>query len=290
MRMRETLFSLIVVGGISSMLPPPHALAATPTSTTTVVQSQAPLAPAKTKRWSASFSADHLMPTNDNFDPRTDFMFSGSFKFNSQNSAQLQQTFSKLYIKDRTQQEWPVDDTILYYIRTLESKPYDSTLKWRLGATLPISETSTRNALITNQSLAFIMEKRFFDNNLTLRLTPSARKFWNKYTTTIDGRPLKAAAAAIGFTAIYSVTDSLSLTGAANATNTWIEKTQYTQGEQSQDASYNFSLSASYDLSNSVSFSLGYSQADSTMREGRYAVYAYDPQITEMTLGLSYSF
>jgi long-subunit fatty acid transport protein len=263
---------------------------ATASALTAVPTSVAPLPMNEKTKWSVSLSADQLLPTNEAFDPRTDFSLSGSYKFNKKHSLQAIQGFSKNYIIDRTQQEWPINDTLMYYYYTPEMRPFDIGLKWRGSATLPISETSQRTNVLSVLGLALIFDHSFFENKLTLKLNPSARYQINRYTTTVSGRPLKKWTAGMSLTALYQLTDQLSLSSVVAGNNVWVERTQFTQGEQSQDSSYSFSLGASYDITSQLSTSLAYSQNANAMNEGRYEIFAYDPNASEFTFGIAYTF
>lgn len=242
------------------------------------------------KRFSGSFSTSHLLPTNDQFDARTDFSLNIVYKLNPRHSFAVGQAFSKNYVVDVATREWPVQDTTISHTYSFEKKFWDISLSLRNGFTLPVSEASQNADVITVFGSSLNLSRGFFGDKLKLSLSPRLNYQWNEYNaTSTTGRPLKRVVAGAQIGASYSLTKIWDVSASGGASNVWVEPSRFAS-RQSQDSTYNFSLGTSVQITKNLSSSLGFSQGDTATKQGRWEVYAYDPEQTEWNLGLTFLF
>lgn len=272
---------------------PPLAQAQSSTDTAT--------APIVDKPMSATLSAEHYMGFRADVGDFTQFLFDGSYEWprkTSENSGKpdhpqrlrLIQGATKFYEVAQFEPQFRVEDTQLFYYYRFTDDFYTTTFGTRIGATIPLSDASRNDGIVTKASLMLTFSKKFLDNRLTLALWPYFRYQFNQYSTGADGLPLKRVGWGTTFVTRYDWMPEKLFTAV------FIEPSagQTEEGPTSTQSTFtsDFSLEAytTYEFNETFAARLGYVHSEGAFKEGRYEINLFDELASYFYLATDVSF
>lgn len=176
-------------------------------------QSTAKIKKGSEKTWKIFATMDHYFGVREDSDTVGAFYFIGSNRF-SWGSLQVFQPVIKYYEINPGQQEVQAADTALRFFSNPMSFIDSWSFRYTLGTTLPVSEFSRDQGVITKPGLTGIFETSAGKAYFSVR--PFVRGFVNQYTTTVTDegagfpRPLRQWMAGGSLLGVYSFTKKLS--------------------------------------------------------------------------------
>jgi hypothetical protein len=260
----------------------------------TAEQSIAPVQEAE-KSWSAVTSIEHYLGFRPDVYDYTQLYADFTYKLGSgatlgKDKLRILQGLQKHYDVAVTEDEIRFDDTALFWYHDFETKIllFNSTL--RISTTLPVSTVSQNNGNITRSSAMLQFTRKFFKNSVTLRYWPSFTYYFNSFTTTVSGTPLTEATLGNRIITEFSLTSRLTFSLDASYTFLFSHKSPFAQSSPSANGKYALSAEFGYEIASQLGARLGFSQADSFTKEGRYEILVFDPYASQGYLALDYSF
>lgn len=244
------------------------------------------------KKWRAIVDVQHVPALREDQEAYTDVVAIGDYFLNKKHRVRVLQSGSKLYQKFDSEYEFQTADTQLYHYYAFEDKPLGLGYIWRNQFSLPVSDISGRDDLVTRLTSMMFINKVLNGGSLFLSLRPFGRYNWYKYRTSAGGRRLPLYTFGATALASYSVNDKVAITGVAYYS---IEGTNSSQFDpdfvQKENGIYSFTVSSSYQLTKEISAYASYSSgAANYINQGRYEVYLYDQDNSRYGLGLTAMF
>ena len=196
-------------------------------------------------------------------------------------------------------------DYIIAVSRKMDLLPFASewSTKGRFSLTLPISEFSRMQGVVSKPKVSFSLGRSFFNDSLNYSLSPSAQYFFNRYKTTKSsvgdggGTPLRQYMLKLSQSLSYSPLEDFTLSGSVayvqiNYEDLGLEnRVSTTQKRALSQENYELDFSASYSLTEKVSLALGYGQSDTFERTfGSQEFYLFDEFSTQFYVSASSSF
>lgn len=213
----------------------------------------------------------------------------GDYTINKKNRVRLEQFFTKFYGKYNSEYEFRPDDTVLAHYYTPESKPLGVNLMWRTGVSLPISNASVRDSLITRFTGSMISSKAFFGGRLMVFAIPYARYHWYQFNMSQSGghRPWYTVGTNI-FTTFF-LTPKLYLSGSADYNYETQRQSQFDPTpSQVNNGRYRFDVDLGYQWTDRLSSAVSYFQGAKYIQDGRYEVSFFDNEVSRVALNLTY--
>lgn len=176
-------------------------------------QSTAKIKKGAQKTWRIFTTMDHYFGVKENSETIGAFYFIGSNRF-SWGSLQVLQPVIKYYELNPGQQEVQSADTVLRYFSNPMSFIDNWTFRFTAGSTLPVSEFSRDQGVITKPGITGIFETSAGKAYFSVR--PFVRGYVNQYTTTLTDegagvpRLLRRWMAGGSLLGVYSFTNRLS--------------------------------------------------------------------------------
>ncbi|MFC2074795.1 hypothetical protein ACFLRA_00805 [Bdellovibrionota bacterium] len=291
------------------------------TSPASTIVAEAPAPKPEPIQFSGYLSTAHNMGfAGEDIDNSTDFELVGKVKLSDKHSLKVVQQATKLYEVPEGDKDFAFVDTSLYHYMKLSDG-----LSLRSGITIPVSEASQEEDIITKPNVMLTATKSFMDNKLLLMFSPFFKYHWNKYNTTTGGSPLPFATLGkqlvgtyqllpkLGYTGVfvgssslynnkekpipsvgllmdntlaYSFTDQFSANvGYAHSTSVKLKET-----DDPAMASYQFKAGVAYALSDTFSTNFGISHGESYERGEKHKIIIFDPDKASVSFGLDISF
>ncbi len=251
---------------------------------------------------SYSAAAVHYYGFRGDVDPFTVVELGANWKVDHYTLA-ISQSLTKYYFVNSGDAEVQAADTVLTANRELSHQYYGFKGSSFFILTLPVSEFSRDQGVITKSRLGAIFSREFFDKTLKYSIGGGFQYNWNRYTSTRTGtgegggRPLRHYTYSIDNSASYKLIDKLSADAAISYIQVYYQDIGYRnrQSTASADAllnnNYSIGLGLSYELNEHLSLSGGYSQSDVVEKTGGVReAYLFDAYTTQWYVGLSSSF
>ena len=253
---------------------------------------------------SYSASLSHYLGARDDSDPLTSIVFSAGWKSGDW-SGSITQPFSKYYVVNSGEDEVRPSDSILGVSRKLDLLPFapEWSSKGRFSLTLPVSEFSRMQGVVSKPKVSLSLGRSFFNEALNYSLAPSVQYFFNRYKTTKSsvgdggGTPLRQYMFKLSQSLTYSPIDDVSLSGSISYVQTNYEdlgfenRTSTTQDRALSQENYELDFSASYSLTEKLSLALGYGQSDKFERTyGSQEFYLFDEFTTQFYVSAASTF
>lgn len=259
---------------------------------------------ANARRWNLVFDANHTFQALDqNFRSRedqeafTNFTAWVDYQLSADHTIRVLQGLLKRYEVTSDTLEWAPSDTTITHIWRLPTKFYGASLQWFNGIALPLSEQSVQDDKITHfnsQLRVNYAYGRFF-----FSMRPFARYSWYKFKNTqggfgVSGRALPMftlGVTGLAIAGLPEISERLSLIGVAGfsyvtESNSALANDALTQPAP-ESGTYTFAGYLNYQMTDKISAYANYSQGDRYLQDGRYELFAYDPEVTQYGVGLT---
>ena len=257
----------------------------TPVSTVTTTKPEAE------KPWSVGVDVEHHLGFQSDIYPYTQFGVLGVFKPSERHTISVAQPMKKLYeVPQYGESEFQLDDTSISHNFQIAEDFYGFGLNWKTGITLPVSQFSRSRGVITKPSVALKVDRKFLDERLTLSYQPFYRYYFKQYTTTVSGTPLPVMTLGHTLGAEFELLPKLSLSLSGTGSYSWKEKHPTATQDPPVDGDYGYETALGYEISKNLNMKVGYGQADSFVKDGRYEVQIFDPGVSRFFFGVGLSF
>lgn len=249
----------------------------------------------KDKKWHILMDANHQPAMRDDQFSYTDFTFFFDYQLDRNNSFRILQAPTKLYEVAPNESEFTASDTILYHFWNTQQTLGTFKLRLVSAVNLPTAEDSVRNDKILTVTET-LQANTMLRGNVLLSLRPFMRYNWYEFKTTKSGTPLPAFTGGLNLVSSYQMTNKFSINASAGYSFVTNYASQFEESTAGIDTSaqvegrYSFSLGGNYELTDKFSLYGSYSQGDIYIKDGRYEVYAYDPQISRFGIGATVYF
>lgn len=240
--------------------------------------------------WTLQGSLTHIPKARKDQEDTTDILLRADYSINKKHQVRLQQFFTKFYGKYRSEYEFkPTDTTLAHFFRP-DWKPLGINLQWRNQFSLPVSNESNRDNLITRLQTQVVATKGFFGNRLMTFAVPYARYHVYEYKTSVSGTPLPMFTLGASVACLYFITPKLSFYAGLNYNFENTTESQFEPDPQYRfdEGIYRFDLDLSYQALNSLTTSVSYFQGANYLTDGRYELVFYDNQESRLSVGLTY--
>jgi opacity protein-like surface antigen len=226
-------------------------------------------------------------------DPFIDGSVSATYRVHDE-SYTVSQGATKFFLINRDDEEVSVSDTSLSYSKQNWFSAWEQKVSLSVGFTLPISEYSRTNGILSQSRVSIPIGLTVLEAPFSLSLSPGASYNFNFYKTTKSGRddggiPLAHYRLGLSVSLGYSVNDQLSLGLSSGVSNTFYEKSSFSDAGRLPSQGYSLSFGANYQLMEQLSGDIGYSYGSTINRSFQEDFYLYDEQSSTVSLGLSYS-
>lgn len=285
--MRILLLALLVV--VWGPMAGAANVATTDLVTTATVQAQKP--------WNLLLDMNYQPALRDDQFKYTDYTMFVNYKINSTHSVRITQGMTQKYEigLDQGENEFELSDTVLSHFWNLPYVAGPFRFRWVSGVFLPASIDSQDNSKITTLS-GSLHANAFFAGMYSLSVRPFARYNWYEYKTSLGGTPLPAFTTGITIVNTIDITDKLSLNGTFSYNyiydyaSQYETSTRYGYFDDNARGRYGIDVAVNYSVTNEFGVYGGYSEGDAYIRDGRYEVYAYDPETSRLSAGLTLYF
>lgn len=252
---------------------------------------------AQAKPWHILLDMSHNPAARTDQFTSTDFTFFFDYQANAQHLFRVLQAPTKIYETGMMQgeNEYMASETILshFWNTGWQTGPFKYRLVSSIG--LPTSiEAQDNDKMATFTETVQI--NAMFAGKFVFSLRPYVRYNWYEFKTTESGFLLPTFIYGVNLVTSYSVTDALSLNGSfgysmVNELASQYDKTtNFGVFEENAEGRYFLSLTANYSVTDKFGVYAGFSQGDTYIRDGRFEVYAYDPQISRYNIGATLYF
>lgn len=283
MKVRQTYFLLFFV--TAAFLCFGKALAATSSPQTLQASVK------KKPRLSNLVAVDQYLSLREDQKAFTQLYWDALFKINDTSSLRLFQGATVNYeVASYGENDIDLSDTYFYYYHMLSKDFYSLAVKLRGSFTLSLSEKSRNDDVLSRPSLRLEITRKFFDDKLSLSYRPFIQYHLNRYSTTVGGTPLKQWSLGHALVSSYSVLPSLKLNLSLFGVYHFIYSAPFSGNSGPPKGSYEFDLSLAYEWDSFLTTRVGFYQADSFIKDGRYELYLYDPAGTRTYIGVDVSF
>ena len=161
--------------------------------------------------WRLQASVTHVPKLRVDQEDTTDILMRADYNINKKHTVRIQQFFSKFYGKYESEYEFKPFDTSLAHFYRMDWRPFGMRLQWRNQVSLPISNESARDNLITTFRTSAIASKGWLGGKLLSFAVPYARYFVYDFKTSVSGRLLPRYQLGMTLGALYFFTSKISL-------------------------------------------------------------------------------
>jgi hypothetical protein len=263
-------------------------------------QSTAKIKKGNQKTWRIFATMDHYFGVKKNSETIGAFYFIGTNRF-SWGSLQILQPVIKYYEINPGQQEVQAADTTLRYFSNPMSFIDNWNFRFTVGSSLPVSEFSRDQGVITKPGVTGIFETSAGKAYFSVR--PFALGYLNQYTTTVSDegagtpRPLRQWMAGASLLGVYSFTNRLSAAGSVRYARIGYEQAVARNEDPTltnsdfRNHQYTMDLSLSAQLIRGLwTVTAGYSIDSMVERYGGIEFLAYDQEISIYYLSTTATF
>lgn len=242
-------------------------------------------------KYNILLNATHVAGYNESIDPITSLSVTGTMKVYKNLTLGITQPFTKAYVKNEGEDEFLYHDTIISASYT----PNYNFLGWNNNytatLTLPISEASRDQDVITTAGITPSFSKNAFEDKISLVFAPTFRYYWNEYTTTRTnrgdngGNPMPIYKWGLSFSGAYSIDKVFSLLCSIG-----YSELQYHHADKDDptDGGYKVSMIVNAKANEDLSISIGHTHGDTMELTKDSRVYLYDKNQDQYFLSVSY--
>lgn len=211
------------------------------------------------------------------------------YRFNARNKVGVSQVIRKLYevAEFAGEQEYPIDDTQVFYERVMSENAHTLRTTLNAGATIPDSRLSRDNKHVTRPWIEVELKRALFADRVSVSLTPTAQYYFNSWGTNAKGIPLRRMAVGSGAEIRWWVAPKLISLGAwAKGYYHFYE--EYDTSASTPTPTTDFALGSYLDLEvlKQVAVQLGVARGNTFLPDVRYETRFYDPIATRAYVAL----
>lgn len=203
------------------------------------------------------------------------------------------------YVADENEPEIIFADTQLGILKMYKNV-LGGSLQLRSFFTLPVSELSQRNGLISRPNVRFRNTWMFLDNKLSIGLGAELMYYWNQYTTTAGGSredgfgaPMVLFRTALQSVVNYNLTSKISLSGYAFYLNRQFEELGPPTSNGSGNTDLNdfwYGLTFNYSFDNHWIGTIAFDHTNTLEQFGSVDFTMFDALTSQWSVGLNYIF
>jgi hypothetical protein len=219
----------------------------------------------------------------------TDILLRGDYNLNKRHTLRVQQFFTKFYGKYESEYEFKPFDTTFAHFYRMPWRPGGVGLQWRNQVSLPISNESVRDDLITTFQTSVVGSKAFLGGKLLAFGIPYSRYFFYQYKTG-EERLLPRWQNGLSLGALYFFTPKLAFYAGGDYRIDTVYNSPFDQTpNQVPQGTYRFDLDLSYQFTNNLTASVSYAQGRASyIQNGRYELVLFDDQASRVNFGMTY--
>lgn len=219
----------------------------------------------------------------------TDYLAIGDYFVSKRHRFRISQSWTQFSLKYNSDHEFNPSDTRLFHYYNFESRPLGASYLIRSDLSVPVSNLSNQDGLVTAFTSSLFVTKMFFNNRLFTSVRPLGRYHFYKYRTSPGGRLLPLYTVGVSALASWSFTDKISVLGAAYFSLTGLNSSQYDPDfRQLEQGLYSVSIVPNYQITKEIGIYAAYmSGAAQYVNEGRYEVFLYDPRRSRYGIGMT---
>lgn len=255
---------------------------------------------AKKSHYSGFLVAQHYAGFGDQRNEPATFLFGQiNYQLNKWILFANQSANKVYYVADSNEPEVIFADTQFGVLRVFRDV-LSGTLQLRTFLTLPVSELSQRNGLITRPDFRFRNTWFFLDRKLTLSAGAEFMLYMNRYTTTYTGpgdegmgAPLPLFRTSIQTLMSYNFNDRLSVSSYAFYIDRQFESLgPSTPSGNGNSSNHDFwaGVSLNYSFDNNWVGTVSYDHSNTLEQNGNVDFYAFDAVSSQWSLGVNYIF
>lgn len=254
-----------------------------------------------------SIKASHFFGMQDDIKPETSMEVATGFKFSDSHSIGISLSAVKYYDIPKDEEEWLLADPIVGYRYTIISQEawkngkFGPTLALAPSLSIPVSENSQINDLITRFGLALPIEYKTENQNLFFSLTPRFLYYFNRYKTTptepgdAGGQPLRKSNISIAGLVSWQALKFLSFDIFGRYGQVRYESIELANRVNSGEILpvqhiYAFDLSLAVTLQEQAKIRFGYTKEDPVEQNGGVQILAYDELTAKIYAGAELAF
>lgn len=240
--------------------------------------------------WRLQGSITHQPKLRRDQEDTTDILVRADYNISTNHTLRFQQFFTKFYGKYSSEYEFKPFDTSVAHFYRLPWKPGGVNLQWRNQVSIPISNESVRDDLITPFQTSVVASKGLMGGKLLFFGIPYSRYFFYEYKTSVSGTLLPRWQNGLSLGGLYFFTPKLSLYAGGDYRVDTVYNSQYDQNpKQIPRGTYRFDAELAYQVSNSLAGSLSFNQGRASyIQNGRYELVLFDDQASRVNFGLTY--
>ncbi len=240
--------------------------------------------------WRLQGTVTHSPRLRKDQEDTTDILLRADYNINKRHTIRAQQFFTKFYGKYESEYEFKPFDTTLAHFYRLPWRPGGVGLQWRNQFSLPISNESARDDLLTTFQTSVVGSKALLGGKLLVFGIPYSRYFFYEYRTSVSGRLLPRWQNGLSLGGLYFITPKLSFYAGGDYRIDTVYNSQFDNSpNQVPQGTYRFDLDVSYQFNNNLTGSLSYAQGRASyIQNGRYELVLFDDQASRVNFGLTY--
>lgn len=218
-------------------------------------------------------SLEQGVPQREDLATSTYLEVSPSLKVGEKGSIRLVQGLTKYYTIDEVGgEEFAFEDTVLSYSHSIAKDFHSFAIGAKLSASLPLSSASRNTGVYSRPQASLSVSRKFFGDRLSIAYSPYVQTYFNEYSTSPNGVPLRYLSLGNRLTAEFGLPAGFRVGGLVHGTY------HFTGGDT--NGRYGYDLNLGYEINSILSARVGISHADRYVREGRYEILLYDPLVT----------
>jgi hypothetical protein len=249
-------------------------------------------------KFEGSLATEYYFAQRNDVMPFMAFTVDMFLHFNDRFRLRLIQAATKPFTVAVGQDEFQIDDTILYGYYRLNQDPLlqlngnaktGLNFTMRLGATAPFSQNSRGNSIITKPSVGLQLTYKVLDGKLAFGYLPNFRYYVNRFTTAqFGGAPLRRTSLGHTLSIKFNPDDKWELwTSASLASHT--TETVTSGANPNASGTYQFEGYAAYGFTKNIGLRVGFDNSNDMIREGNYEISVIDPNNTRYYMALDLS-
>jgi hypothetical protein len=246
------------------------------------------------KNWHIMLDANHVLASREDQVAETNFTAFFDYQLNPSHSFRVLQAPTKLYEVAEGQNEFQASDTILYHFWNTGLSTGPTRYRWVTSVGLPTSEEAQDNNKVATIT-GTLQANTLLAGKFLISARPFLRYNWYEYKTSPGGTPLAAFVYGANLVTSYQLTTKFSLNASAgyswlNNYSSQFDNSTVGISTGNQQGRYFLGAGGNYEVTDKFSVYFNYSHGDIFIKDGRYELFAYDPQLSRVGVGATLYF